>query len=223
MSDYYNDEFNFRYGATRRVKGGIRARTTRGAFGNNWWAARWIAVLESFSIGGRLARGKAYARTGQVLDLEIGEGMVKATVQGSQRHPYAVEVRVKTIPPQKWVALAQTSLRQIVIASKLLAGQMPENIEQLISQAGASLFPTRADDLKTECSCPDYSNPCKHIAAVYYLIGEEFDRDPFLLETNVPGIFAVGDVRHSSVKRVASGVGEGSVAVQFIHQYLSKV
>jgi thioredoxin reductase (NADPH) len=49
------------------------------------------------------------------------------------------------------------------------------------------------------------------------------ERDPFLLETNVPGIFAVGDVRHGSVKRVASGVGEGSVAVQFIHQYLSKV
>ncbi|HEY6302993.1 MAG TPA: FAD-dependent oxidoreductase [Terriglobales bacterium] len=53
--------------------------------------------------------------------------------------------------------------------------------------------------------------------------GWDLDRDPFLLETNVPGIFAVGDVRHGSVKRVASGVGEGSVAVQFIHQYLSKV
>jgi thioredoxin reductase (NADPH) len=53
--------------------------------------------------------------------------------------------------------------------------------------------------------------------------GWTLDRDPFLLETNVPGIFAVGDVRHGSVKRVASGVGEGSVAVQFIHQYLSKV
>jgi thioredoxin reductase (NADPH) len=53
--------------------------------------------------------------------------------------------------------------------------------------------------------------------------GWELERDPFLLETNVPGIFAVGDVRHGSVKRVASGVGEGSVAVQFIHQYLSKV
>jgi thioredoxin reductase (NADPH) len=53
--------------------------------------------------------------------------------------------------------------------------------------------------------------------------GWGLDRDPFLLETNVPGIFAVGDVRHGSVKRVASGVGEGSVAVQFIHQYLSKV
>ena len=88
---------------------------------------------------------------------------------------------MKTIALEKWSLLAQTSLRQIVIASKLLAGQMPENIEQLISQAGASLFPAKADDLQTECSCPDYSNPCKHIAAVYYLIGEEFDRDPFLL------------------------------------------
>ena len=181
MTDYYDDQFNYRYGTTRRVKGGIRARTTRGAFGNNWWATRWIAVLESFHIGGRLARGRSYARQGQVLSLEISEGLVQASVQGSQRRPYSVEVQVKTIPAQKWIELSKTSLRQIVIASKLLAGQMPENIEQLISQAGASLFPGRADDLKTQCSCPDDSNPCKHIAAVYYLIGEEFDRDPFLL------------------------------------------
>jgi thioredoxin reductase (NADPH) len=49
------------------------------------------------------------------------------------------------------------------------------------------------------------------------------DRDPGLLETNVPGVFAVGDVRRGSVKRVASGVGEGSIAVQFVHQYLAKL
>jgi len=177
----HDDEFSRRYGSARRVKGGIRARTARGAFGTTWWAARWIAVLESFDIGGRLQRGRAYARRGQVISIEIKEGLVLASVQGSERAPYKVEVQVKTIPPEKWKLLAETSLRQIVIATKLLAGQMPESIEQLLLVSGVSLFPEKSGDLQTKCSCPDYSNPCKHIAAVYYLIGEEFDRDPFLL------------------------------------------
>jgi uncharacterized Zn finger protein len=138
-------------------------------------------VLGSFDIGGRLQRGRAYARRGQVISIEIKEGVVLASVQGSERAPYTVEVHVKTIPPEKWKTLAETSLRQIVIATKLLAGQMPESIEQLFLLSGVSLFPEKSGDLQTKCSCPDYSNPCKHIAAVYYLIGEEFDRDPFLL------------------------------------------
>jgi uncharacterized Zn finger protein len=70
---------------------------------------------------------------------------------------------------------------QAIFASKLLAGEMPHEIEEAFRSASVALFPERHSDLKTECSCPDWSNPCKHIAAVYYLLGEEFDRDPFLL------------------------------------------
>jgi uncharacterized Zn finger protein len=65
--------------------------------------------------------------------------------------------------------------------AKLLASEMPEDVEEAFERAGMSLFPVRRADLVTECSCPDWSNPCKHIAAVYYLLGEEFDRDPFLI------------------------------------------
>ena len=71
--------------------------------------------------------------------------------------------------------------QQVIFTAKLLAGEMPQDIEQAFTDAGLSLFPAQSKDLDTECSCPDWSNPCKHIAAVYYLLGEEFDRNPFLI------------------------------------------
>jgi uncharacterized Zn finger protein len=70
---------------------------------------------------------------------------------------------------------------QALFAAKLLAGEMPQNIEEAFTAAGVSLFPDRSGDLITNCSCPDWANPCKHVAAVYYLLGEQFDADPFLI------------------------------------------
>lgn len=162
----------------RAVKGGIRAQTARGGFGKSWWAKRWIAVLESFDIGARLQRGRSYARRGQVMNIEIGKGCVTAEVQGSRPKPYQVRIAVAPIDAKKF---RQALSSEAVYAAKLLAGEMPEDIEQVLARAGVSLFPERQRDLTTECSCPDWSNPCKHVAAVYYLLGEEFDRDPFLI------------------------------------------
>jgi uncharacterized Zn finger protein len=138
-------------------------------------------VLESFNIGARLGRGRSYARRGQVLNLEISKGCVTASVQGSRPRPYKVSIEVKTLSAGEWSKTATTLKGQALYAAKLLGGEMPAEIEAVFQQAGASLFPERSRDLKTECSCPDWSNPCKHIAAVYYLLGEEFDRDPFLI------------------------------------------
>lgn len=165
----------------RAVKGGIKAQSKRGAFGESWWAKRWIAVLESFNIGARLGRGRSYARRGQVLSIAIDKGRVEAQVQGSQPKPYSVTILLKTLSASDWQTLAKILSRQAIFAAKLLAGEMPQDIEQAFKEAGLSLFPARLRDLQTDCSCPDWSNPCKHIAAVYYLLGEEFDRDPFLL------------------------------------------
>jgi uncharacterized Zn finger protein len=172
---------DFYRSSPRTARGGIKSQSSRGSFGKSWWARRWIGVLESFDIGGRLGRGKSYARKGQVLSIDIQEGRAKASVQGSRETPYKVEIRVKTIPLQEWQKLSSTAFNQAIVAAKLLAGEMPEDIEMLFTAHGVSLFPKTSDDLKTECSCPDWSNPCKHIAAVYYLLGEEFDRDPFLV------------------------------------------
>ena len=180
MSDDLGGRFP-RSGPPRPVKGGIRARSKRGAFGRSWWARRWLAVLESLQLGGRLARGRAYARRGQVMDLSIEEGLVTARVQGSREEPYAVTIRVQPLSSDAWRRVARVLAREAAFLARLLAGEMPTDIERAFEQAGVSLFPTRIKELATSCSCPDASNPCKHIAAVYYLLGEEFDRDPFLI------------------------------------------
>ena len=165
----------------RQVKGGIKAQTRQGAFAKSWWAKRWIGVLESFNIGARLGRGKRYAREGQVVAIEVEKGLVTAVVQGSRAEPYQVEIGVRTLSGRDWRRLAEALGKQAIFTARLLAGEMPENIEEAFRGVGLSLFPNRRTDLKTDCSCPDWSNPCKHIAAVYYLVGEEFDREPFLM------------------------------------------
>ncbi|QQS46576.1 MAG: SWIM zinc finger family protein [Acidobacteriota bacterium] len=164
-----------------RARGGIRSQAKRGSFGESWWARRWVATLESFNIGARLTRGRSYARSGQVLSIDIAKGEIKSKVQGSRPTPYNVRIRVKTLSVADWNKLAGALSTQAIFAAKLLAGEMPPEIEQAFRDAGLSLFPEKLRDLETDCSCPDWSNPCKHIAAVYYLLGEEFDRDPFLI------------------------------------------
>ena len=165
----------------KAVRGGIKAQTTRGAFGQSWWAKRWIAVLEGFQLGARLTRGRSYARAGQVKSIAVGDGRVTAEVQGSRPKPYRVTIAVRQLDAREWAKVVARLNEQAAFAAKLLAGEMPQEVEEVFKAAGVSLFPDRLDDLETECSCPDWSNPCKHIAAVYYLLGEEFDRDPFLI------------------------------------------
>ena len=185
----------------RAVVGGIKAQSKTGAFGKSWWAKRWIAVLESFNIGSRLGRGRSYARRGQVTAIQIAPGKVTAKVQGSRPQPYAVTIEIDKLTAKDWDKLVGELNAQAAFAAKLLAGEMPQDIEAVFKKAGLSLFPTALKDLKTDCSCPDYSNPCKHIAAVYYLIGEEFDRDPFLL------LRLRGGDREAIVGRLSAGAG----------------
>ena len=163
--------------------GGIRAQSKGTAFGESWWAKKWIAVLNGFDIGARLGRGRSYARKGQVLSIDVAPGVVTAKVQGSRPKPYDVTVKTRTLSHPDRAALGKALSRQAIFAAKLLAGEMPQDIEDAFREAKLSLFPGRLDDLTTSCSCPDWSNPCKHVAAVYYLLGEEFDRDPFLIFT----------------------------------------
>ena len=162
---------------------GIQSKTKKGAFGESWWAKRWIQVLESFDIGSRLQRGRSYARGGQVLDISIVPGKVQARVQGSRPTPYKITIQLATLSDEDWGKVIDVMSQQAIFAAKLLAGEMPNDIEEAFKAAKVSLFPAKGNQLITDCSCPDYSNPCKHIAAVYYLLGEQFDADPFLIFT----------------------------------------
>lgn len=165
----------------RRPANGIKAQTQRGQFGKTWWASKWLAALERLVDPARLSRGRSYARSGQVLNLDIQPGRVQARVQGSRPSPYKVRIEIKPLPEGDWERVADEMAQQAIFAAKLLAGEMPPNIEEAFASAKVNLFPASEDDLTTDCSCPDWANPCKHIAAVYYLLGEQFDADPFLL------------------------------------------
>jgi uncharacterized Zn finger protein len=172
---------SYRRSRPRAVQGGIKSQSKRGGFGESWWAKRWLAVLESFDLGGRLSRGRSYARGGQVLSIDITEGKVKSRVQGSRPKPYDVSIGVKRLGEVEWKKVVTALASKAVFAAKLLAGEMPQDVETVFAEAKLSLFPQKRGDLQTACSCPDYANPCKHVAAVYCLLGEEFDRDPFLI------------------------------------------
>ena len=169
------------YGRPREARGGIRAQSRRGDFAQNWWARRWIDVLDSFGIASRIARARSYARRGQVLAIDVGSGEVTARVQGSRPQPYRVSIRVAELRSGDWRKVASALGERPVFASSLIAGRMPDRIEDVFSESGLSLFPKASADVRTACTCPDQTNPCKHIAAVHLLLGEEFDRDPFLL------------------------------------------
>ncbi len=165
----------------RRPANGIRAQTQSGQFGKTWWAAKWLAALERLVDSARLSRGKSYARSGQVLNIDIQPGQVSSRVQGSRATPYRISIKIKPLSAQEWERVADAMAAQAIFAAKLLAGEMPQDIEEAFATAKVSLFPAARGDLETQCSCPDWANPCKHVAAVYYLLGEQFDADPFLL------------------------------------------
>ncbi|MBI2238516.1 MAG: SWIM zinc finger family protein [Actinobacteria bacterium] len=164
-----------------RPADGIRARSRRGAIGETWWSRRFIEVLEAFGMGARLTRGRRYARAGQVLDLSVAPGEVTARVQGSRAAPYRVRIGVLTLPEKDWARVEEAMAARAVLLAKLLAGDMPRDIEEAFSACRLTLFPRSARDLTTDCTCPDWANPCKHVAATYYLLAEAFDRDPFLV------------------------------------------
>lgn len=160
---------------------GLVAKSKRGKFGETWWADRWIGVLNNFGWGSRLDRGRTYARRGQTLELNVVPGKVTAKVQGSRVQPYDVAIMLPTLKPQTWEKVFDALAAKAVFAAKLLAGEMPHDIEDAFYAAGTWLFPKTELELAQQCSCPDTVRPCKHLAAVHFMVAEAFDEDPFLL------------------------------------------
>lgn len=173
--DYYD------YSGPKRTRDGIRLQSARGPVGSTWWGKRWVAALESLCDSGRLSRGKSYARQGQVLSIDIQTGKVHAKVQGSRSTPYQVKIALPLLDTDQWQAIQAALEASPLPLARMLAGEMPPELEAIFQASGQQLFPQRRTDLVTDCSCPDWSDPCKHIAAVYYLLAEQFDGDPFLL------------------------------------------
>ncbi|MFH0967975.1 MAG: SWIM zinc finger family protein [Methanobacteriota archaeon] len=165
----------------RAVKDGIKVKSKRGDIGEQWWSKRFLDALNRMGMDSRLARGRNYARRGQVSRLEITDGVAYASVQGSKPRPYQVEIKLKPWDKKTWSTVIAEIAGQALYAAELLAGEMPHEIEEVVQAAGVKLFPDKSRDLDTDCDCPDYANPCKHIAAAYYILAERFDTDPFLI------------------------------------------
>ena len=151
--------------------------------GTSWWGQRWLGALEA-ALGadsGRLARGRTYARAGRTHDLEVRKGKVHAQVTGSRSEPYRVSIQLKALSNDTWQHVVAGMAAKAQFTAELLAGEMPQALEDVFRAAGSSLFPRDRADLVTSCSCPDWGDPCKHVAATHYVLGEALDRDPFLL------------------------------------------
>jgi uncharacterized Zn finger protein len=150
--------------------------------GSTWWGQHWIEALERVLQGdsGRLARGRTYARAGRAHDLSIANGKVEAKVTGS-REPYSISIELPRLSDSAWASAIAFMAQKAEFSALLLNDEMPRQIDEAFQTARASLFPKTRADLKTDCDCPDYGDPCKHIAAVHYVLGDALDRDPFLL------------------------------------------
>ena len=154
----------------------------RRTFGNTWWGRAWVDALEQRAKldPNRLPRGRTYARKDTVLGLSIGAGELAARVRGSRPQPYKVTIKMRVFTEAEWDSLLGVIGTRLGHAAALLDGELPAALTEQAREAGVDLLPGPGD-LRPRCSCPDSANPCKHVAAVYYLVADEVDKDPFVL------------------------------------------
>lgn len=149
--------------------------------GREWWVERWLELLDKYRFKKRLERARIYAREGNVLSIDFQDQKVFAKVQGTEPEPYQLSIFLEPFTDEQWDYVIETMSEKAIFSAKLLAGEMPKNIEEVFTANGLSLFPFTLEDVRSRCSCPDKANPCKHIGAVYYLLGDRFGEDPFVL------------------------------------------
>ncbi len=152
-------------------------------FGLTWWGEQWIRALKRLGYGyaNRLPRGRSYARAGRVTNLTIGSGEATAAVVGTRRRPYSVRIKLKTFSKQSWQEVVEVLAGRARYSVALLRGEIPPEIGEVLGGHGLELFPVSGRDIETSCSCPDWANPCKHVAAVHYVVAAALDSDPYLI------------------------------------------
>jgi uncharacterized Zn finger protein len=145
-----------------------------------WWGEAWNKNLESYSdYSNRIGRGRSYVRSGAVLDLQISKGNITALVQGSGSKPYKVEININPLSKKVWETITKECAGKIASLQELIEGKFPKTLTELFTAQGKGLFPT-PKEIKLQCSCPDWANMCKHVAAVLYGVGARMDDNPTL-------------------------------------------
>ncbi|MGQ0719529.1 MAG: SWIM zinc finger family protein [Pseudonocardiales bacterium] len=157
-------------------------RGSRRGFGATWWGRAWLEALEQRARldPNRLSRGRGYARRGTVDALQITPGLVRADVQGSRARPYQVTVRVRELDAAEWDRVLDAVAAELGHTAALVDGELPPAVADDVAATGLDLLPG-AGEVQPRCSCPDWADPCKHAAAVCYLVADALDTDPFAL------------------------------------------
>jgi uncharacterized Zn finger protein len=146
-----------------------------------WWVEQWMELIHSYRFKKRLERAWTYAREGNVVSIRFEGRRVHARVQGTDPDPYKVKLWLDVLNDEDWGYVLEALSQKARWSAQLLAGIMPADIERAFAASGKRLFPFKLQEVRSECSCPDKANPCKHISAVYYLMGDRFSEDPFVL------------------------------------------
>lgn len=154
-----------------------------------WWGKRYIEALEGFIDTGRLQRGKGYANDGRILQWAMDGNRITATIRGNTNPYYGVykepryntSIELKPISASDWAKVIAELGSRAAFVSRLLLNEVPDTIEEPFEALGLHLLPRSVKDMKTQCSCPDYANPCKHVAGLDYFLAARLDQDPFLL------------------------------------------
>ena len=153
----------------------------RKTYGNTWWGKQWLNALAHIDYSNRLPRGRSYANRGFVKEINIEGNKITAKVAGSRPRPYNVDFKIPRFSPNEKAAIIETVTANPLHLSKLLNRQLPTELKDLLSRKDIQLFPNSWKDLEGGCSCPDWAVPCKHMAAVLYLVANEIDKNPFLV------------------------------------------
>ena len=146
-----------------------------------WWVEQWMELINSYRYKKRLERAWAYARAGNVTSIQFEGRRVHARVQGTENKPYKIKLWLDVLNDEDWEYVLESLIQKASWSAQLLTGHMPEDIERAFAASGKRLFPFKLQEVRSECTCPDGANPCKHISAVYFLMGECFREDPFIL------------------------------------------
>jgi len=163
------------------TEGGIATSKARGQMADAWWSQRLVDLLDSYGLGTRMQRGRRYARQGQLVDFDVQPGQLIAQVQGSRRTPYVVTAAAPALSDAQWSEIEAAMRARVGFAARLLAGEVPPELEAVFHDAGVALLPAKWSDMRASCSCPDWENPCKHLAATLYVFADRLDADPWLL------------------------------------------
>lgn len=189
-------------------------KTKKKSYGNTWWGQTWIEALERIDSN-RLARGKTYANAGRVKNIKFSNGNISAGVKGSYYDSYNIKINLEKFTKDEIKSIKEIISQNPSIAIELGMGKLPESFLDLLEKEKLSLLPKRWRDLKSSCSCPDSANPCKHLAAVYYMIANEIDKDPLIL-LNLKGIEKEELIKASGLETLTKQLNENPIKTKFI-------